>query len=187
MEQAPGGHGASSRRGEDSKRLQRRTEGKKWRRSTYTTPRRYHHGMARQCPRSHDGIKLGEVTDDTSMNHLAHQAQISPRTRPSSSRSSSRSPWPRSRASEVKGMRTSGSNRQDLTDRRNHCHLIYRADTISAVDSGETRQNRARRWRGDAVARGSARGKTVWVSKRGVRPVGLTKPLVGFDQKAGAD
>jgi hypothetical protein len=34
--------------------------------------------------------------------------QISPRTGPSSSRSSSRSPWPRSRASKVKGLRASG-------------------------------------------------------------------------------
>jgi hypothetical protein len=25
--------------------------------------------MAGQCPRSHDGIKLGEVIDDTSTNH----------------------------------------------------------------------------------------------------------------------
>jgi hypothetical protein len=114
-EQAPGGRGASSRRawsklqgGANSKRLQRRTEGEKWRRSTYMTPRRYHRGMAGQCPRGHDGIKPGEVTDDTSMNHPAHQAQISLRTGPSSSRSSSRSPWPRSRASEVKGTRTSG-------------------------------------------------------------------------------
>jgi hypothetical protein len=45
VEQAPGGHGASSRRGADSRRLQRSIEGKKWRRSTYTTPRRYHRGM----------------------------------------------------------------------------------------------------------------------------------------------
>jgi hypothetical protein len=27
--------------------------------------------MARQCPRGHDGIKLGEVADDTSANHQA--------------------------------------------------------------------------------------------------------------------
>jgi hypothetical protein len=108
VEQAPGGHGASSRRGANSERLQRRTEGKKWRRSTYTTPRRYHRGMAGQCPRGHDGIKPGEVADDTSANHLTHQAQISPRTGPSISRLSLRSPWPRSRASEVKGMRASG-------------------------------------------------------------------------------
>jgi hypothetical protein len=104
MEQAPGGHGASSRRGADSRILQRSTEGTKWRRSTYTTPRRYHRGMVRQYPRGHDGIKPGELADDTSTNHPAHQAQISQRTRPSSSRL----PWPRSRASEVKGMRTSG-------------------------------------------------------------------------------
>jgi hypothetical protein len=27
--------------------------------------------MARQCPRGHDGIKPGEVADDTSVNHQA--------------------------------------------------------------------------------------------------------------------
>jgi hypothetical protein len=27
--------------------------------------------MARQCPRDHDGIKPGEVIDDTSANHQA--------------------------------------------------------------------------------------------------------------------
>jgi hypothetical protein len=105
---APGGHGASSRRGARSRRLQRSIEGKTWRRSTYTTPRRYHRGMAGQCPRGHDGIKLGEVADDTSAKHRTHQAQISLRTGPSSSRSSSRSPWPRSRASEAKTMQASG-------------------------------------------------------------------------------
>jgi hypothetical protein len=35
----------------------------------------------------------------------AHQAQTSPWTRPSNSGASSRSPWPRSQASEAKGMR----------------------------------------------------------------------------------
>jgi hypothetical protein len=70
-------------------------------------PRRYHRGMAGQCPCGHDGIKPGEVADNTSMKHPAHQAQVSPWTRPSNSRSSSRSPWPRSQASEVKGMRAS--------------------------------------------------------------------------------
>jgi hypothetical protein len=30
--------------------------------------------MARQCPRGHDGIKPGEVADDTSANHLTRQA-----------------------------------------------------------------------------------------------------------------
>jgi hypothetical protein len=96
MEQAPGGHGASSRRGADSRRLQSSTEEKKWRRSTYTMPRRYHCGMAGQCPCGHDGTKPGEVADVTSTKHPAHQAQISPRTGPCSSRSSSRLPWPRS-------------------------------------------------------------------------------------------
>jgi hypothetical protein len=30
--------------------------------------------MAGQCSRGHDGIKPGEVADDTSMNHLTRQA-----------------------------------------------------------------------------------------------------------------
>jgi hypothetical protein len=30
--------------------------------------------MARQCPRGHDGIKPGEVTDDTSVKQLTRQA-----------------------------------------------------------------------------------------------------------------
>jgi hypothetical protein len=37
-------------------------------------PRKYHHGMARQCPRGHDGIKPGKVTDDMSAHHLTRQA-----------------------------------------------------------------------------------------------------------------
>jgi hypothetical protein len=68
MEQAPGGHGANSRR------LKRRTKEEEWRRSTYTTPMRYHRGMAGQCLRGHDGIKPGQVADDTSVNHLTLQA-----------------------------------------------------------------------------------------------------------------
>jgi hypothetical protein len=37
-------------------------------------PKRYHRGMARQCSRGHDGIKLREVTDDTSAYHLTRRA-----------------------------------------------------------------------------------------------------------------
>jgi hypothetical protein len=32
-------------------------------------PRRYHRGMARQCPRGHDDTKPGEGADDTSARH----------------------------------------------------------------------------------------------------------------------
>jgi hypothetical protein len=56
-EQAPGGHREEQRRG-----------------SIYSTPKRYHHGMARQCPRGHDGTKPGKVADDMSANHLTRQA-----------------------------------------------------------------------------------------------------------------
>jgi hypothetical protein len=55
--QAPGEHREGQRRGR-----------------TYSTPRRYHRGMARQCPRGHDGTKQGEGADDTSASHLTHQA-----------------------------------------------------------------------------------------------------------------
>jgi hypothetical protein len=54
-----------------------------------------------------NSISYTLVTDDTSTKHPAHQAQISPRTRHGSSRASSRSPWPKSRASEMKGMQAS--------------------------------------------------------------------------------
>jgi hypothetical protein len=56
-EQAPGGHRGEERRG-----------------NTYSMPRRYQRGMARQCPCGHDGIKPGKVVDDTSVNHLTRQA-----------------------------------------------------------------------------------------------------------------
>jgi hypothetical protein len=72
MEQSSSGHGASSRRGASSRWLQRDAEEEKKGRNTYTTPRRYHRGMARQCPRGHDGIEPGEVADDTSTKHPAH-------------------------------------------------------------------------------------------------------------------
>jgi hypothetical protein len=56
-EQALGGHREEKRRGR-----------------TYSTPRRYHRGMARQCSRGHGGTKPGEGADDTSANHLTRQA-----------------------------------------------------------------------------------------------------------------
>jgi hypothetical protein len=56
-EQAPGEHREEQRRGR-----------------TYSTPRRYHRGMARQCPRGHDDTKPGEGADDTSASHLTRQA-----------------------------------------------------------------------------------------------------------------
>jgi hypothetical protein len=37
-------------------------------------PRRYHRGMARQCPHGHDDIKPGEVADNMSAYHLTHDA-----------------------------------------------------------------------------------------------------------------
>jgi hypothetical protein len=53
-----------------SRRAQRRTR----RGRTYSMLRRYHRGMAGQCPRGHDGTKLGEGANDTSANHLTRQA-----------------------------------------------------------------------------------------------------------------
>jgi hypothetical protein len=53
IEQATGGHIEEERRG-----------------NTYSMPRRYHCGMARQCPCGHSGIKPGEVADNMSAYHL---------------------------------------------------------------------------------------------------------------------
>jgi hypothetical protein len=109
--------------------------------------------MARQCSRGHDGTKLGEGANVTLAKHHTHQHQISPRRRPRSSRSSSRSPWPRSRASEVEEMRAPWGNRLDLMDRREH-HRRIDCDP-------------SRRWtpvelvgRGDIVARAGERKRT---------------------------
>jgi hypothetical protein len=68
--------------GASSRGVQRRIE----ERGTYSMPRRYHRGMARQCLLGHDGTKPGEGADDTSARHHTHQHQISPRGRPSNSR-----------------------------------------------------------------------------------------------------
>jgi hypothetical protein len=58
-----------------------------------------------------------------------------------------------------------GSNRSDLANRRNRRCLIYRLSIISAADFGGARWNRARRRRGDAVAREGAREKTTRASE----------------------
>jgi hypothetical protein len=63
---------ASSRRAKS--KFQDGTEEKRGGGNTYSTPRRYHRGMARQCPRGHDGIKPGEVTDDMSTYHPTRHA-----------------------------------------------------------------------------------------------------------------
>jgi hypothetical protein len=64
-------------------------------------------------------------------------------------------------------------NRQDLSDRQERCRGIYRLRPISAADSGGARRNRARRWRGDVVARARAREEEE--ASEGVWPVGLTE------------
>jgi hypothetical protein len=63
---------AGSRRAQS--KLQESIEKNRRRGRTYSTPRRYHHGMARQCPHGHDGTKPGEGADDTSASHLTRQA-----------------------------------------------------------------------------------------------------------------
>jgi hypothetical protein len=71
MEQAPGGEQTLG----DYREVQRgRSGGGALTRRPGDTTVRYHHGMAGQCSRGHDGTKLGEVADDTSTKHLAHQA-----------------------------------------------------------------------------------------------------------------
>jgi hypothetical protein len=59
--------------------------------------------------------------------------------------------------------------------------LIYRSVTILAADSGGARRNRARRRRGDVVARASARKKTR-ASEGGSTGRASQGHLVGFDQ-----
>jgi hypothetical protein len=134
-------------------------------------PRRYHRGMAGQCPRGHDGIKPGEVADDTSVNHPTRQAQISPRTGPSSSRSSSRSPWPRSRALEAKAMRAFGeqstrsrgqaeSPSLDLPIRPHLSGGLRRSSSESSVAAVRRHSRQREREReDDAGERGGATGR----------------------------
>jgi hypothetical protein len=134
-----------------------------------------------QCPHGHDGTKPGEGTNDTSARHHTHQHQISPRGRPSNSRRSSRSPWPRSKAQEATEPRAQGGcNRPNLLDRQECRCEIYRLWPISAANSGGGGQNRARWQWGDAVARARARGRREVnaTSARSVWP----SHLVGFDQ-----
>jgi hypothetical protein len=116
----------------------------------------------------------GEGADDTSARHHTHQHQISPRGKPSSSRWSSRPPWPRSRAQEATETRAPGGNQPDILDRQERHREIYRLLPISAANSGRGRRNQAWRRRGDAVARARARG-TREVSEASGR-VGLTEP-----------
>jgi hypothetical protein len=52
-----------------SRRVQRGLE----ERENLLDAQRYHRGMARQCPRDHDGTKPGEGADDTSASHHTHQ------------------------------------------------------------------------------------------------------------------
>jgi hypothetical protein len=131
-------------------------------RSTYTTPRRYHRGMAGQCPRGHDGIKPGEVADDTSVNHQLAKHR-SRRGQGRAARDQARGRHGQDlELQRRRGCERPGSNRQDLSDRRNRRRLIYRLGPISAADSGGARRNRARRQQGDAVdtsERGGATGR----------------------------
>jgi hypothetical protein len=175
----------SSRRGASSRRLQRDAEEKKKKgRSTYTTPRRYHRGMARQCPRGHDGMEQGEVADDTSTKHPANQAQISPWARPSSLRASSRTPWPKSRALEAKGMRASmrqsirshGQAESPSLDLSNAHHLssgLRRSSSESSATAARRRSHQGEREREDNASErgGKATGRTDRAAGR-VRPVG---------------
>jgi hypothetical protein len=104
-EQAPGGHGASSRGEQTSGGCREGPRGSSGgealtRRPGDTTVA--WRGSARTATTaSSQGKSL-----TTSRRITKHQ--ISPWTGPSNLRSSSRSPWPRSRASEVKGMQASG-------------------------------------------------------------------------------
>jgi hypothetical protein len=152
-------------------------------------PRRYHHGMARQCPRGHDGTKPGEVADDTSTKYLAHPAQILPRTRHNSSRASSRSPWPKSRASEMKGMqgsrgqssRSRGQAEPSSLDLSIEHHLSSGGRWSSSESSTAAARRRSRQGShergGDASERGEeATGRTDRAAGR-ARPVGWRRQV----------
>jgi hypothetical protein len=148
---------------------------------TYLAPRRYHHGMVRQCLRDHDGTKPGEDADDTSARHSTHQHQISSGERPSSSRRSSRSPWPKPSVWEVTEPRAQGGNQQDLTDRQVRHREIYRAHPISTASSGGSSRDQARRrrWRLSHESSGERKGegeRADWTGRE--RP----SHLVGLDQ-----
>jgi hypothetical protein len=109
--------------------------------------------MARQCPHGHDGIKAEEVVDDTSTKHQLtkprHHRGQGLATREQARGRHGRGPELRRR----RGCEQPGSNRVDLTDRRNRRRLIYRLSDISAAETDGACRNRARRRRGDTVAR----------------------------------
>jgi hypothetical protein len=116
-------------------------------------PWRYHRGMARQCPCGHDGIEPEEVADDTSMQHQLikpkhHRGQGLATREQARGRHGQSPELQRRRGSEQRG-----SNRVDLTDRRNRRRLIYRLSSISVAEADGARQNQARQWHSDAVAR----------------------------------
>jgi hypothetical protein len=128
-------------------------------------PWRYHCGMARQCPRGHDGIEPQKVADDTSTKHQL--------TKPSShcgqglaTREQARGCHGRGpELQRRRGCEQPGSNRVDLADRRNRHRLIYRLSVISAAETDGARRNRAWRRRSDTVARGVAGEKETRVSE----------------------
>jgi hypothetical protein len=169
--QAPGGHGqrrASSRRAWS--KLQEVTE--KHLHDAQEIPP-WHGGVVPARPRRHQARgsrrrHVGESPNSLSTRSRRGQGQAArDQARGRHGQAPELQRW--------RGCERPGGNRQDLTDRRNHRRLIYRLGTISAADSGGARRNRARRRRGDVVARESTRGKTTRASE-GVRPVGLTEP-----------
>jgi hypothetical protein len=147
-------------------------------------PWRNNHGIARQCLRGHDGIEPGEVADDTSTKHQL--------TKPSSHRGQGLATQEQARGRHGRGpelrrrrgCERPGSNRVDLADRRNRRRLIYRFSIISAAETDGARRNRARRRRGDAVARGVMGEKETRVSE-GEEAIGWTDRAAGRARPVG--
>jgi hypothetical protein len=187
--QAPGGHGqsrASSRRAEQApgehrasfRKTQRRIEEGKhlldaqeippWHgEAVPARPRRYqargsrrrHVGISPNSPCARSRCGEGLATRDQARGRHGRDPELRRRRR----------------------QECPGGNRQDLTDRQERHRLIYRLVTISAADSGGARRSQARRRRGDAVARASAR-KRMRASKGGATGRAGQGHLVGFDQ-----
>jgi hypothetical protein len=139
--QAPGEHREEQRRGR-----------------TYSASRRYHRGMARQCPRGHNGTKPGEGADDTSASHHTLTSIRSRRGESQAARDKARGRHGRDPEHRRRQRREhQRGNRLDLSDRQERRHEIYRLAPISAANSGGGRRNQVWWQRGDAVTRAGER------------------------------
>jgi hypothetical protein len=108
--------------------------------------KRYHRGMARQCPCGHDGIKPGEVADDVLAYHLTSHAPNLAMEKAKQLEIKLEVAMAKIQSFGGKGDESvQGGNRQDRADRRERRRQIYRLVPISAVDSSGACRNRAQR------------------------------------------